>query len=97
MAAFSYFDKDGSGCITMEELRQACIDHKMGDAKISDIIKEIDQNNVCLCMCFLLKKLCKQCEGDVKVLLAEKQNMQKQQGDVHMCNNHVILATINFL
>ena len=71
MAAFSYFDKDGSGCITMEELRQACIDHKMGDAKISEIIKEIDQNNVCLCHVFLLNKLCKQCEGDVKVLLVE--------------------------
>ena len=84
MAAFSYFDKDGSGRITMEELRQACIDHKMGDAKISDIIKEIDQNNVCLIMCFLLKKLCKQCEGDVKVLLAEKQKYAKTRGCEHV-------------
>eukprot|EP00250_Pteridium_aquilinum_P005248 c15373_g1_i1 orf=521-2083(-) len=44
-AAFSYFDKDGSGLITVEELQQACVEQKMEDTEIQDIIKEIDQNN----------------------------------------------------
>lgn len=55
MAAFAYFDKDGSGCITVDELQQACADHNMGDAQISEIIKEIDQNNVC--SCFSIKSI----------------------------------------
>lgn len=44
-AAFSYFDKDGSGYITMDELQQACFEHKMGDVQIEEMIQEIDQNN----------------------------------------------------
>lgn len=44
-AAFSFFDKDGSGFITKDELKQACLDHKMDDAEVQDIMKEIDQNN----------------------------------------------------
>ena len=45
-AAFSYFDKDGSGYITMEELQQACEENHIRDVKIEEIIGEIDQNQV---------------------------------------------------
>ncbi|KAL3687100.1 hypothetical protein R1sor_013409 [Riccia sorocarpa] len=44
-AAFSYFDKDKSGYITVDELQQACIDHNLGDVKIDEMLKDIDQNN----------------------------------------------------
>lgn len=44
-AAFTYFDKDGSGSITMDEIQQACIEHRIGDAEIEQIIRDIDQNN----------------------------------------------------
>lgn len=46
VAAFSYFDKDGSGYITVDELQQACKDHNMTDVQIDDIIREVDQDNV---------------------------------------------------
>lgn len=46
LAAFQYFDKDGSGYITVDELQQACIEHNMTDVYIEDIIKEVDQDNV---------------------------------------------------
>ncbi|XP_074583472.1 calcium-dependent protein kinase 26-like isoform X2 [Curcuma longa] len=45
MAAFSYFDKDGSGYITVDELQQACKEHNMTDVILEDIIKEADQDN----------------------------------------------------
>ncbi|MCD7466192.1 Calcium-dependent protein kinase 12 [Datura stramonium] len=45
LAAFSYFDKDGSGYITTDELQQACIEFGLGDVKLDDIIKEIDIDN----------------------------------------------------
>ncbi|XP_074586274.1 calcium-dependent protein kinase 26-like [Curcuma longa] len=45
VAAFSYFDKDGSGYITVDELQQACKEHNMTDAFLEDIIKEVDQDN----------------------------------------------------
>ncbi|KAG6500172.1 calcium-dependent protein kinase 26-like [Zingiber officinale] len=45
VAAFSYFDKDGSGYITVDELQQACEEHNMTDAFLEDIIKEVDQDN----------------------------------------------------
>ncbi|KAL8143703.1 hypothetical protein V2J09_016735 [Rumex salicifolius] len=45
VAAFQYFDKDGSGHITIEELQQACEEQGMNDAFLEDIIKEVDQNN----------------------------------------------------
>ena len=45
-AAFAYFDKDGSGYITVDELQQACKEHNMTDFPIEDIIKEVDQDNV---------------------------------------------------
>ncbi|RRT50978.1 hypothetical protein B296_00031324 [Ensete ventricosum] len=46
VAAFSYFDKDGSGYITVDELQQACTDHNMTDTSLEDIIREVDQDNV---------------------------------------------------
>lgn len=46
VAAFSYFDKDGSGYITVDELQQACKEHNMTDVILEDIIKEADQDNV---------------------------------------------------
>ncbi|XP_075486656.1 calcium-dependent protein kinase 26 isoform X1 [Primulina tabacum] len=45
LAAFQYFDKDGSGYITVDELQQACIEHGMTDVFLEDIIKEVDQDN----------------------------------------------------
>lgn len=45
-AAFSYFDKDGSGYITQDELQQACEQFGLGDAHLEDIIREVDQDNV---------------------------------------------------
>ncbi|GKA48469.1 putative reverse transcriptase domain-containing protein, partial [Tanacetum coccineum] len=45
VAAFQYFDKDGSGYITVDELHQACADHHMTDFLVEDIIKEVDQDN----------------------------------------------------
>ncbi|KAI4375708.1 hypothetical protein MLD38_013545 [Melastoma candidum] len=45
VAAFRYFDKDGSGYITVDELQQACVEHHMPDAFLEDIIKEVDQDN----------------------------------------------------
>ncbi|XVF07481.1 hypothetical protein REPUB_Repub06bG0142900 [Reevesia pubescens] len=44
--AFSYFDKDGSGYITPDELQQACEQFGLQDAHLEDIIREVDQNNV---------------------------------------------------
>ncbi|XP_039123875.1 calcium-dependent protein kinase 26-like [Dioscorea cayenensis subsp. rotundata] len=44
-AAFSYFDKDGSGYITVDELQQACKEQNMEDLSLEDIIKEVDQDN----------------------------------------------------
>lgn len=45
-AAFSYFDKDGSGYITPDELQQACEQFGLGDVRLEDIIREVDQDNV---------------------------------------------------
>ncbi|GAB4853007.1 Calcium-dependent protein kinase 4 [Ancistrocladus abbreviatus] len=45
VAAFQYFDKDGSGYITIDELQQACAEHGMEDAFLEDIIREVDQDN----------------------------------------------------
>lgn len=45
VVAFSYFDKDGSGYITIDELQEACREHNMPDAFLDDTIKEIDKNN----------------------------------------------------
>ncbi|KAL2332571.1 hypothetical protein Fmac_020152 [Flemingia macrophylla] len=45
IAAFQYFDKDGSGYITVDELQQACAEHNMTDVFLEDIIREVDQDN----------------------------------------------------
>ncbi|KAK9667037.1 hypothetical protein RND81_14G228000 [Saponaria officinalis] len=45
VAAFQYFDKDGSGSITIDELQQACLEQGLNDLYLEDIIKEVDQNN----------------------------------------------------
>lgn len=44
-AAFSYFDKDGSGYITRDELQQACEQFGLADAHLDDMIREADQDN----------------------------------------------------
>ncbi|CAL5435799.1 unnamed protein product [Camellia sinensis] len=44
-AAFSYFDKDGSGYITQDELQQACEQFGLGDVHLEEIISEVDQDN----------------------------------------------------
>ncbi|KAG6437171.1 hypothetical protein SASPL_102082 [Salvia splendens] len=43
--AFSYFDKDGSGYITQDELQRACEDFGIQDFKLDEIIQEADQDN----------------------------------------------------
>lgn len=52
-AAFSYFDKDGSGYITPDELQTACQQFGLDDTQLEDIIREVDQDNV--------KALCANC------------------------------------
>ncbi|XP_020253168.1 calcium-dependent protein kinase 24-like [Asparagus officinalis] len=42
--AFSFFDKDGTGYITIDGLSQACKDFGIGDNHLNEMIKEIDQN-----------------------------------------------------
>lgn len=46
VSAFSFFDKDGSGFITIDELSQACREFGLDDVHLEDMIKDIDQNNV---------------------------------------------------
>ncbi|KAJ9685047.1 hypothetical protein PVL29_017181 [Vitis rotundifolia] len=45
-AAFSYFDKDGSGYITPDELQQAFEEFGIGDVRLEEMIREVDQDNV---------------------------------------------------
>ncbi|KAK7345202.1 hypothetical protein VNO77_15778 [Canavalia gladiata] len=45
LAAFSYFDKDGSGYITQDELQQACEEFGLGDVRLEEMIREADQDN----------------------------------------------------
>uniref|UniRef100_A0A0V0IRJ2 non-specific serine/threonine protein kinase n=1 Tax=Solanum chacoense TaxID=4108 RepID=A0A0V0IRJ2_SOLCH len=44
-AAFSYFDKDGSGYITADELQHACEEFGIGDVRMEEMIREADQDN----------------------------------------------------
>lgn len=44
--AFSYFDKDGSGYITADELQKACEEFGLQDVHLEEMIREADQNNV---------------------------------------------------
>lgn len=46
MSAFSYFDKDGSGYITIDEIQVACKEFGLDDIHIDEMVKEIDQDNV---------------------------------------------------
>ena len=46
IAAFAFFDKDGSGYITIDELQQACKELGLCDGHMDEMIKEIDQDNV---------------------------------------------------
>ncbi|ESQ48975.1 hypothetical protein EUTSA_v10020268mg [Eutrema salsugineum] len=43
-AAFSYFDKDGSGFITPDELQQACEEFGVEDARIEEMMRDVDQD-----------------------------------------------------
>lgn len=45
-SAFSYFDKDGSGYITPDELQQVCEKFGLENVQLDDIIREVDQDNV---------------------------------------------------
>ncbi|CAA0827819.1 Calcium-dependent protein kinase 11 [Striga hermonthica] len=54
LAAFSFFDKDGSGYITIDELQQACKDFGLGEVKLDEIIKEIDIDNVSVIASYLV-------------------------------------------
>ncbi|PKA64033.1 Calcium-dependent protein kinase 1 [Apostasia shenzhenica] len=44
-AAFQYFDKDGSGYITPDELQKACEEFGVGDIHLEELIREVDQDN----------------------------------------------------
>jgi calcium-dependent protein kinase len=46
MAAFTYFDRDGSGYITVDKLQRACGELNMEDTFLEETILEVDQNNV---------------------------------------------------
>ncbi|KAE8663727.1 Calcium-dependent protein kinase SK5 [Hibiscus syriacus] len=45
VGTFSFFDKDGSGYITIDELQQACKEFGVSDVHLDEMIKEIDQDN----------------------------------------------------
>ncbi|XP_044487301.1 calcium-dependent protein kinase 26-like [Mangifera indica] len=45
LVAFSYFDKDGSGYITPDELQQACKEFGLDDTCLEDMIREVDQDH----------------------------------------------------
>lgn len=55
-AAFSYFDRDGSGYITQDELQQACEEFGIEDVRLEEMIQEVDQDNVSLVF-FLSKEI----------------------------------------
>jgi len=46
VAAFAYFDKDGSGYITQDELQKACEEFGIGDVRLEEMMREADQDNV---------------------------------------------------
>lgn len=46
VSAFSFFDKDGSGYITIDELQQACKEFGLSELNLDEMIREIDQDNV---------------------------------------------------
>ena len=46
LAAFSYFDRDGSGYITQDELQKACQEFGIEDIRLDEMMGEVDQDNV---------------------------------------------------
>ena len=46
MAAFTYFDKDGTGYITVDKLQRACGEYNMEGNFLEETILEVDQNDV---------------------------------------------------
>ncbi|XP_022742505.1 calcium-dependent protein kinase 1-like isoform X2 [Durio zibethinus] len=45
LAAFSYFDRDGSGYITRDELQKACQEFGIEDIRLDEMMREVDQDN----------------------------------------------------
>ncbi|XP_059656247.1 calcium-dependent protein kinase SK5 isoform X2 [Cornus florida] len=45
VSAFSFFDKDGSGYITIDELQQACKEFGLSEVHLDEMIKDVDQDN----------------------------------------------------
>lgn len=62
-AAFSYFDKDGSGYITQDELQQACEKFGLSDIRLEDIMREVDQDNV-IVLLLIIYSYCVLCVND---------------------------------
>ena len=58
LSAFSYFDKDGSGYITIDEIQQACKEFGLDDVHIDEMVKEIDQDNVSIFLFCYYKFAC---------------------------------------
>jgi len=56
LSAFSYFDKDGSGYITIDEIQAACKEFGLDDVHIDEMVKEIDQDNVSIFIFFVAVK-----------------------------------------
>lgn len=46
LSAFSFFDKDGSGYITVDELQEACKEFGLSEVHLDEVIKEIDEDKV---------------------------------------------------
>ena len=46
VAAFSFFDRSGSGYISQDELQKACKEFGMENVCLEEMIQEADQNNV---------------------------------------------------
>jgi len=45
MPTFTYFDKDGSGYITVDKLQKPQVEQNMEDAFLEEIILEVNQKN----------------------------------------------------
>ena len=56
LSAFSYFDKDCSGYITIDEIQAACKEFGLDDVHIDEMVKEIDQDNVSIFFFFVAIK-----------------------------------------
>ncbi|CAI5953740.1 unnamed protein product [Closterium sp. NIES-65] len=46
LKAFAFFDTDGSGTITLDELQKACEQLKMSTAEVEAMMREVDENKV---------------------------------------------------